>query len=145
MPLSNCCVYGMCNLRGCFISCIFPFFCNTPIFLHLFVLLPSYLLLYFSSHFSHTIPPTFPHTPPPIPPPVLDLRNPSLKDRHWALINNLTGTDIRAIPDFTLSNLLSSGVTTFREQITFISSSAQQESILVSDLVCNSDLCVSDF
>lgn len=81
---------------------------------------------------SHSIPYTITHT---ISPPVLDLRNPSLKDRHWALINNLTGTDIRAIPDFTLSNLLSSGVTTYREEITFISSSAQQESILVSDLV----------
>ena len=61
----------------------------------------------------------------------MDLRNPALKDRHWAQINALTGVDIQGSPDFTLANIISSGVTAFQEQIAFISYSAQQESILV--------------
>ena len=73
-------------------------------------------------------------TPPfpiPIPISVMDLRNPSLKERHWAQINALTGVDIQGSPEFTLSDLISKGMTHYHEEINFISSSAQQESVLV--------------
>ena len=66
----------------------------------------------------------------PVLPLVLDLRNPCIKERHWEQIFNLTGVDFPNSPEFTLSDLIKKGVTVHQEQISFISSSAQQESIL---------------
>jgi len=66
----------------------------------------------------------------PVLPIVVDLRSPCLKDRHWDQITKLIGFDIQTAENFTLNELIERGVTAFQEEITVISTSAQQESIL---------------
>lgn len=66
----------------------------------------------------------------PVLPVVSDLRNPSLKDRHWKQINQLTGIDIQNAESFTLFDLIDKKITDHQESITAIATSAQQESIL---------------
>eukprot|EP01041_Mallomonas_annulata_P001585 gene1585-3062_t len=66
----------------------------------------------------------------PVLPVVVDLRNPSLQDRHWDKIKILTGVDIRNAENFTMQDLISLGVTAFQEDIGTIATAAQQEAIL---------------
>ena len=66
----------------------------------------------------------------PVLPIVTDLRNPCLKDRHWEKITNLVGFNILESENFTLSDLITKGVTKFQEDIATIATAAQQESIL---------------
>jgi dynein heavy chain len=66
----------------------------------------------------------------PVLPIVNDLRNPTLKDRHWEKITTLIGFDIQESENFSLSDLIEKGVTQYQEEINTIATSAQQESIL---------------
>jgi dynein heavy chain len=66
----------------------------------------------------------------PVLPIVTDLRNPTLKDRHWEKITNLIGFNIQESENFSLSDLITKGVTKYQEDINNIATSAQQEAIL---------------
>lgn len=66
----------------------------------------------------------------PVLPVVSDLRSPSLQDRHWRQIYDLTGIDFQHANDFTLHDLIVKRVTDHQETITAIATAAQQESIL---------------
>jgi len=66
----------------------------------------------------------------PVLPIILDLRSPCLKERHWEKINNLVGVDVQNSENFTLNDLIQKGVTSYQEEISMISTSAQQEAIL---------------
>ena len=66
----------------------------------------------------------------PVLPIITDLRNPALKERHWEAICHLIGATLEEIEGFTLSDLISKGVTTYQADIAMISTSALQESIL---------------
>eukprot|EP00599_Poterioochromonas_sp_BG-1_P017876 CAMPEP_0173166600 /NCGR_PEP_ID=MMETSP1105-20130129/22117_1 /TAXON_ID=2985 /ORGANISM="Ochromonas sp., Strain BG-1" /LENGTH=3828 /DNA_ID=CAMNT_0014087887 /DNA_START=639 /DNA_END=12125 /DNA_ORIENTATION=- len=66
----------------------------------------------------------------PVLPIITDLRNPTLKDRHWEKITALIGFNIQESENFSLSDLITKGVTKFQEDINVIATAAQQESIL---------------
>ena len=66
----------------------------------------------------------------PVLPIVTDLRNPTLKDRHWDKITTLVGFNIQESENFSLADLIEKGVTKFQEDINVIATAAQQESIL---------------
>ena len=66
----------------------------------------------------------------PVLPVVVDLRNDSLKQRHWDQIHGLIGFTIQGDDGFTLGSLIERGVTKFSEEITSIATSAQQEAVL---------------
>ena len=54
----------------------------------------------------------------PVLPVVVDLRNDSLKQRHWDQIHGLIGFTIQGDDGFTLGSLIERGVTKFSEEIT---------------------------
>lgn len=62
----------------------------------------------------------------PVLPVVVNLRNQSLKDRHWAHIHSLIGFAIQGDDTFSLGRLIEKRVTDFAEQITNIATSAVQ-------------------
>lgn len=66
----------------------------------------------------------------PVLPIVTDLRSPCLQPRHWDQITKLVGFNILEQENFSLSDLISRGVTKYQEEISVIATSAQQESIL---------------
>lgn len=66
----------------------------------------------------------------PVLPLCIDLRNPALQARHWEQIANLVGFDIQQSDDFTLKDLIDREVTKYQEEISTISTAAQQEAIL---------------
>lgn len=66
----------------------------------------------------------------PVLPVVVNLRNNSLKDRHWSQIHHLIGFAIQGDDTFSLGKLIEKRVTDFAEQITNIATSAVQESVL---------------
>ena len=66
----------------------------------------------------------------PVLPVVRDLRNESMKDRHWEQIHSLIGFEVKGDESFTLGDLVKRHVTDFHEEITTIATSAQQEAVL---------------
>jgi len=66
----------------------------------------------------------------PVLPVVNDLRNESLKARHWDQIHEVIGFEIHGDEELTLGGLIEKNVTQFEEEITGIASTAQQESVL---------------
>ena len=66
----------------------------------------------------------------PVLPVVVNLRNPSLQDRHWELIHDLTGITIKGDASFTLGDIVAKGVSGHHEQITVIATNATQEAVL---------------
>jgi len=66
----------------------------------------------------------------PVLPVVVNLRNESLKERHWNQIHSLIGFAIQGDDTFTLGKLIEKHVTDYAENITSIATSAVQESVL---------------
>lgn len=66
----------------------------------------------------------------PVLPVVVDLRNPCLRERHWEMIRELIGIDIQREENFTLQDLIDKKVTAKQEEISVITTAAQQEAIL---------------
>jgi len=66
----------------------------------------------------------------PVLPVVNDLRNDSLKDRHWTLIHDAIGFEIHGDEGMTLGGLIERNVTHYQEQITNIATTAVQEAVL---------------
>lgn len=66
----------------------------------------------------------------PVLPVVVNLRNNSLKDRHWAQIHALIGFTIQGDDTFTLGKLIERRMTDMADQITNIATAAVQEAVL---------------
>ncbi|CAM9594527.1 unnamed protein product [Heterosigma akashiwo] len=66
----------------------------------------------------------------PVLPVVVNLANPALQDRHWQIIHDLIGFEIKGNEAFTLGELIEKQVTNFHEEITHTATSAVQEAVL---------------
>ena len=67
----------------------------------------------------------------PLLPIITDLRNPTLKDRHWDKITALVGIDIPKLEvKLTVGDIVTKNLGQYQEELSVISTAAQQESIL---------------
>ena len=63
-------------------------------------------------------------------PVVMDLRNETLKPRHWDQLHDLVGYQIKGVEGFTMGNLISRGINKHADAINVISVEAVQEHVL---------------